>query len=74
MRVVLILIILLAIIGLVAYVAHELLKRSKPLPRSRQVEDARRVLLEVQHSDDIFASLPANTRAKLDKVLKDTEE
>lgn len=74
MRVILILIILLAIIALVGWVAYELLKRSKPLPRSRQVEDARRVLLEVQHTDDIFASLPANTRAKLDKVLKDTEE
>jgi serine protease inhibitor ecotin len=74
MKIILIAVLILAVLAIIAWVAHELLKRSKPLPRSRQIEEARRVMLEVQHTDDIFASLPANTRAKLDKILKDTEE
>ena len=74
MKFVLIVLLLLAVLVLVAWFAYMMLERSKPLPRSRQLEEARRVMLDIQHTDDIFASLPTRTRANLDKILKDTEE
>lgn len=71
-KVVVIGVVIIAIIALVSYVVLSLVKRFKPVPPVREVEEARRILYELQVKDEILAILPESTRQEVDEYLHAT--
>lgn len=70
-KLIIIAVVILAILGLISYVALTALNRVKPVPPVRELEEARRILIDIQIKDEALAMLPESTRRKVDEYLQD---
>lgn len=73
-KIVIVAITIVVIIALISYVVLTLAKRVKPLPPNRELEEARRIMLELQTTDELIPSLPERSRKRVNEFLARSQD